>query len=93
LADKVFEKYGLLTIYGNGWCRACENVKTFCDNNKIKYAFIERDKNNDEIVKNLKNIPEKDKVDGIYKYVPVIVCKNGTFLGGSEKFDNTLKEL
>jgi len=92
-SEKIFDKYGVIRIYGDNGCGACVNIKKLCDQLKIKYEFIIRGVENDEIIKNLKGIDEDDKYEGMYKYVPVILCKNGTFLGGSAKFFQIVNDI
>jgi glutaredoxin len=93
--DKIMAKYGVITIYGSDGCGACVNIKKVCDEHKINYTFIDRDSNNDEqneLIKKLK-VDEDDKHNGMYKYIPIIICEKGNFLGGSGNFIKLINEI
>jgi glutaredoxin len=77
-----------IIIYGAFWCGDCRRVKKFLDDNRIKYTWINIDKNKDAetIVKRLNNG---------FRIIPTIIFLDGTFLAEPTnlELENKLIEL
>jgi mycoredoxin len=62
-----------ISVYGTNWCGDCRRVRTFLDNKKIPYTFIniDQDKTSEQFV---------IKTNRGMRSVPTIVFEDGSIL-------------